>query len=400
MAEQMKDGIRKVLLKRESKRRGKNVYAYKVPYRDANGKQTSETFTTLKAAQGFRDRVRDMRHNGIVIDAKAGQMSVTAYAQTWLSTVRAVKRPETYRQYESHMRLHVLPALGGKQLRNVTRADVQAFVDGLSATLAPRTVRAIHDIVRQLFRRAAVLDKRIPASPCVGIELPEITHTRVHVLTPDEVMALAAEVPGRYRAAVLIAAGAGLRVSEVAGLTWDRIDLEAGTVTVDRQMSTRRTLAPPKTKRSRRIVPIPQMVRDALLAHRAAFPPQHTPLAATGADQPATALLLFTRDGAAMTGTMLGQIFTRARKAVGLPAAVTFHTLRHTYASLLIAAGTNVKAVQERMGHGSIKITMDTYGHLYPTEDLRTRDAIDNAFTSNDDRNHPRRPSSTTAEAA
>ena len=136
MAEQMKDGIRKVLLKRETKRRGKNVYAFKVPYRDANGKQTSETFTTLKAAQGFRDKVRDMRHNGVVIDAKAGQTSLTAYAEAWLATVRAVKRPETYRQYESHMRVHVLPALGGKQLRNVTRVDLQTFTDGLSAKAA------------------------------------------------------------------------------------------------------------------------------------------------------------------------------------------------------------------------------------------------------------------------
>ena len=104
-----------------------------------------------------------------------------------MATVRAVKRPETYRQYESHMRVHVLPALGGKQLRNVTRTDLQTFTDHLSAKLAPRTVRAIHDIVRQLLRRAAVLDHRIPTSPCVGIELPEITHQRVHVLTPGQV---------------------------------------------------------------------------------------------------------------------------------------------------------------------------------------------------------------------
>jgi integrase len=212
-----------------------------------------------------------MRHNGVVIDAKAGQISVRAYADAWLQTVRAVKREETYRQYESHIRVHVLPALGGKQLRNVTRADVQTFTDRLSATLAPRTVRAIHDIVQQLFRRATVLDKRIPASPCVGIELPEIPHQPVQVLTPDQVRTLADTVPGPYRAAVLIAAGTGLRISEVAGLTWDRIDLDAGTLTVDRQMSARRTLVPPKTKRSRRVVPIPQMVHDALLAHRAAY---------------------------------------------------------------------------------------------------------------------------------
>jgi integrase len=197
--------------------------------------------------------------------------------------------------------------------------------------------------VRQLFRRAAVLDHRIPTSPCVGIELPEITHQRVHVLTPDQVRAVAAQVPDHYRTAVLIAAGTGLRVSEVAGLTWDRIDLKADTLTVNRQMRTGRTFVPPKTKRSRRVVPIPQMVHDALLDHHAAFPPQPIPLAATGAAKPPTGLLLFSRDGEAMTGTVLGRAFTQARKRTGLPAAVSF----------------------------------------------RTRDAIDGAFTNDDDRDEP-----------
>ncbi|MFC7734056.1 tyrosine-type recombinase/integrase [Actinomadura keratinilytica] len=92
--------------------------------------------------------------------------------------------------------------------------------------------------------------------------------------------------------------------------------------------------------------------------------------------------LVFTRNnGTPANADSLRQPFTRARKAVGLPSSVCFHVLRHTYASLLIQAGTHLTVIRDRMGHSSIKVTADTYGHLYPTEDDRTRSAIDGAFS-------------------
>ena len=96
--------------------------------------------------------------------------------------------------------------------------------------------------------------------------------------------------------------------------------------------------------------------------------------------------LVFTRpDGSPVNRDSLRKPFYRARDAVGPASSVSFHVLRHTYACLLIAAGTHLTAIQERMGHTSIKITSDTYGHLYPAEDDRSRKAIDDALAVPDD---------------
>lgn len=385
MAGQMKDGIRTVLLKRESARQGKKVFAYKVPYRDANGKQTSETFDTLKAAQAFRNKIRRQRDEGLVIDAKAGMISVAEYARIWLERAE-VKREATYSIYETHLRLHILPVLGGRHLRAVTRSDVQAFVNRIhKGGLAPRTVQAVYVTVAAVFRSAYLLDKRLPATPCVEIELPEIPDRDIEALTVAQVRALAAGMSLRYRAAVLLAAGTGLRISEVMGLTWDRIDLDARTVKVDRQMTPKGTFGPAKTKRSKRVVPMPDIVAEALKRHRADFLPTRQDIAHTdGYTVQAVELVFFRANGKPANARDAGRDIQLARARAALPDAVTFHTLRHSYASLQIAAGTPLTALRDRMGHGSIQVTSDTYGHLYPTEDDRTRAAIDDAFADDD----------------
>ncbi|MGI5206353.1 tyrosine-type recombinase/integrase [Spirillospora sp. CA-108201] len=381
---EMRDGIRRVRNARASKSAGKDVYSFKVPYRDANGKQTSETFTTYKAAERFRNKVRRQRDEGFAIDPKAGRISVKAYTDGWLEGAR-VKRAGTYTAYESHARLYIAPALGGRQLRSVTREDVQRFVNGLGSGglgLSPVTVRHVYRTLVAIFRAAHSLDRKIADSPCVGIVLPEIPDRRVHVLTADEVRAVAAKMPDRYRAAVLVGAGTGLRVSEIAGLSWDRVDLDAGTVTVDRQMTPERLLGPVKTRKSRRVVPLPAMVVDALRAHRKEVPPVVQQVGDVDGSTVHRTALVFTRpDGSPANHDSLRKPFYKARDAVRLASSVSFHVLRHTYASLLIAAGTHLTAIQERMGHASIKITSDTYGHLYPAEDDRTRKAIDDAFS-------------------
>jgi integrase len=242
---EMRDGIRKVRNARASKRAGKDVYSFKVPYRDANGKQTSETFTAFKAAERFRNKLRQQRDEGMTIDPKAGRISFKTYAEQWLEAARS-KRAGTYEVYEQHVRLHIIPGLGGRQLRAVTRTDVQAFVNGLA--LGPVTTRSVYRTLVMIFRTAQVLDHLIPASPCVGIVLPELPDRDIQVLTAAQVRALASKTHKRWAAAVLLAAGAGLRISEVVGLTWDRIDLDARTITVDRQMNPKRQLGPVKTK--------------------------------------------------------------------------------------------------------------------------------------------------------
>ncbi|MDQ2728689.1 MAG: site-specific integrase [Actinomycetota bacterium] len=217
--------------------------------------------------------------------------------------------------------------------------------------------------------KSAVGDRIIAASPCVRIALPKKTDTEVVPLSVAEVSALAAAVPNRYKALIVFAAGMGLRQGECFGLTVDRVDFLRHSVRVDRQLVSARggppEFGPPKSKAGFRTVPIPDVVGSALAEHLARY-------------RPGTSGLVFTNTaGRPLRRNTAGEMWHRAADRAGLPPWATFHDLRHFYASLLIAPGCSVKAVQKRLGHQSAMETLDTYGHLWPDSDDETRDAVD-----------------------
>jgi integrase len=153
-------------------------------------------------------------------------------------------------------------------------------------------------------------------------------------------------------------------------------------LTVDRQLNAERLFAPVKTRKSRRIVPLPDMVVDVLRAHLVAFPPVTPDITHIDGSTVRGARLVFSRpNGSPLRQEVLRRAFYQARDAVGLSADVTFHVLRHTFASLMIAQGTSNRALQEWMGHGSITVTMNIYGHLFPDEHDRARAAMNAAFS-------------------
>jgi integrase len=177
-------------------------------------------------------------------------------------------------------------------------------------------------------------------------------------------------VPERYRALVTLAAGTGLRQGEAFGLTVDRIDFLRRQLIVDRQLITMPDrapyLRPPKTQASVRLVPLPQVVVDAPAAHLSAWP--------------AVELVFTTELGAPIRRTAFSErVWRPAVKRAGLSGA-TLHALRHFYASLLIRHGESVKTVQARLGHASAAETLDTYSHLWPDSDDRTRAAVDSVL--------------------
>jgi integrase len=211
-------------------------------------------------------------------------------------------------------------------------------------------------------------------SPCADVGLPEVPRRKVVPLTVDQVRALAEAMPDRYRALVVVGAGTGLRPGELFGLQLRHVDFFKRQVHVEQQVQqtpkggTR--VCPPKTKESERVVPLPDVVVHALVAHLKAFPAE-----------PDDFLFQDPKGGPIVATRLMDSAWRPARAKAGLP-TTGMHQLRHTYASLLIEAGESVKVVSERLGHTNAAQTLNTYSHLFPDSEDKTRRAIDGAFSA------------------
>jgi integrase len=351
-------------------------------WRDPAGVQRKRAFDRRVDADRFLIEVAADLARGAYVDPRGGRVTVREYGEGWRSA--QVHRATTAAQVESHLRRHVYPTFGDRPLGSVRPSEVQGWVRGLEQHLAPATIQVVYSFVAGIFR-AAVRDRLIAVSPCVDVRLPKPEPKRVEPLATDKVEALIAAMPERYQALVVLAAGTGLRQGEAFGLEVGGVDFLRRTLEVRQQLVTMPGkppyLAPPKTPSSYRTVPLPQVVVDALAAHLAAFPTVPVEiLDATHKPEPKSrqAALVFTAAaGVPVRRTRFSPIWRPAATTAGLGDGVTFHDLRHYYASLLIRHGESVKAVQRRLGHKSAVETLDTYSHLWPDSEDRTREAVD-----------------------
>lgn len=357
--------------KRVRARPGKaDLITWEARWRDERGVQRKKSFARKVDADRHATTVDHQLLSGTYVDPKAGKVTFREYAEEWRAG--QVHRATTAAHHETMLRLHAYPHLGHRPLAEVRPSEVQAWVKRLTGTLAPSTVGVVHRIVAGIFK-AAVRDRRVTSSPCEGTRLPKRQPKRVDPMDTEMVADLLAAVPDRYRALFVLAAGTGMRQGEILGLTVDRVDFLRRQVVVDRQLvllpGGAPYLAPPKTAASHRVIPLPQLVLDALAAHLAAFP--------VGAEG-----FVFTGDtGKPIRRTAFSaKIWRPAMRGAGITREETFHGLRHHYASLLIRHGESVKTVQARLGHASASETLDTYSHLWPDSDDRTREAVDLAW--------------------
>lgn len=340
---------------------------YRARYRDDAGKEHAHHFARKVDAQRWLDEVTASVLTGNYVDPRAGRITFGEYARAWQAA--QIHRPNTAAAVDSALRVHAIPAFGARQIASIRSSEVQSWVQSLSSSLRPATVRVTYQHLRSVFR-AAEADRIIARTPCQRITLPSIERPQVEPLTTDAVLGLEAAMPPRWRALVPLMAGTGLRPGEAAGVTVDRVDFLRRTLRVDRQLllTWPPTFGPPKTKSSSRTIPLPRVVLDALAAHLSEFP---------AGDHGA----VFTEpDGGLLYRDHITGAFRRAVGASGAPPQTRLHDLRHYYASLLIRHGESVKVVQARLGHASAKETLDTYSHMWPDSDDQTRDAVDSVL--------------------
>lgn len=329
-------------------------------WRDPDGKQRAKTFRRKIDAERFERKTRGDIDHGTYVDPKASGLTVKAMADEWLTGAMNLKAGgrETY---ERDLGRYILPKLGSVRLRSLNKEAVDRFLaDELASGLAASTVHRHYRTLRRMLQ-VAVDNGRLPRNPCEKVTPPHVPRAEMRFLTVEEVDALAAAIGERYRAWVYVAAYNGLRWAETVGLRREHVD--GSKVTVAGQLVRRADgtfdWREPKTAAGVRTVTSPKFVTAILAAHLEKF------------GQPGPKGLVFSNGaGNPMIGpSFTGNVFKPALKRAELDPKVRIHDLRHTAVALAIAAGAHPKAIQVRMGHASIAVTLDRYGHLYPTTD-------------------------------
>jgi integrase len=282
-------------------------------------------------------------------------------------------KPSALRSYERGMRLRVLPEFGATRLADLRRPDLQEFADGLSGALSPSAIKVTLLPVRAVLRRA-VGRGEVAVNPCDGLELAAVRGGRERIAPPTEAEALIGALTQTDRPIWATAMYAGLRRGELMALRVEDVDLANGVIRVELGWDEKDGEIALKSRAGRRRVPITAALRDFLVEHRMAAERE-------GGD------LLFGKTATEpFYAKSLQARADKAWKAAKLE-RITLHECRHTFASLMIAAGVNAKALSTFMGHASISITLDRYGHLMPGTEAEAAGLLDSYLTAERERN-------------
>lgn len=339
---------------------------------DLAGKEHSKHFDRKTDGKDFLATIEADKLRGQYVDP-TDKTTVAAYAWRWAATRPHNRR--TARRIASVIKNHVEEtSLGDQRLSRVLPSEAQAWATERARLLAPSTAANVVYTVRSIFN-AAVLDRLVGTSPFARkVSMPQAQPTRLVPLTVVQVCALADAMPARCRAMVIVQAGLGLRIGELLALRVQDVDFLRRLVRVATQIPPdEKEREDPKTPLSKRTLPAPQFVCDALALHIRDFPPL-----ADGS--------LFYNSVKRLWSTsyFATKVFKPAVLAAGLPDTTTSHDLRHHYASVLLHAGESVVAVAERLGHRNANLVIKTYGHLMPDSEERTRAALEAAWRDPD----------------
>ena len=359
--------------------KGEQKEAWIVDYSDQSGARHLKTFDRKKDADGYAATVRVEIRAGVHTSSKA---TVAGAGKHWIDSCKANGlEASTIESYQQHLDDHIVPYIGAVKLSQLTVPGVRHFMDrlradGRSPAMMKRVVGDLGSIVSDAQERGHVAqnvvrslskrrkrreaERRKKGKLKVGVDIP----------TPAEIKAIVAKLQGRWRPLLLTAIFAGLRASEIRGLRWEDVDLRHGKLHVRQRADKFKAIGKPKSAAGERSLPIPPILVNALREWKLACPKSELGLAfPTGAGGIEYHSNIVTR------GLAPVQVTAGVVAKDGTAQYTGLHALRHFYASWCInrkedgGLGLLPKRVQERMGHSSITVTMDTYGHLFPSGD-------------------------------
>lgn len=332
--------------------------------------------------------------------AEAATLTVAAYLELWLrDAVKDSVRLSTYEDYAGIVRVRVAPRIGKRKLCKLDGLVLQGLYGELKeAGLQPASIRKTHRVLHAAFRQAVAWDV-LAHNPCDRVKAPKVERTEMQAWTPAQAQQfLSATAEHHMHALYVVALSTGMRRGELLGLRWADIDLNAGTLSVQRSLSwrsiTKYTFTAPKTARSRRTIHLSRAAIEALRAHKDRQTFARRDAGSAWADQD---LVFCNAAGGPLDPTNQSTTFQRAAERVAAAAKkaadeagikdappfpiIRFHDMRHTAASLLLAQGVHVKLVSEMLGHSTVSLTLDTYSHVIPAMHGDAARAMDRVFS-------------------
>ena len=339
---------------------------FQARFEDENGDEhkAPSTFATKGDAGDWLAAQQTKRTAGTYVDARAGRVLVGDHVRDYVAGIVGHRASTSVRD-AGYVERYIVPALGSLALGKLDARRIRRWVAELSEELAPATVTKAGQILSAAYDQA-VDDRVVPANPCRKVRWPKPDLAELAVLEASEIAALADAIDERYRAVVLLACWAGLRIGEILALRVGDIDPIRRTVRVDRTLTEvegHLHIGPPKTKAGRRRVPLPATVADELADLVAGLHRDDLVVEAP-------------RGGYVRLASWRSRDWRPATAAIGR-GELRIHDMRHTAVSLWIAAGADAKRVATWAGHASVVSVFDRYGHLFPAGDDQVAAALD-----------------------
>lgn len=315
----------------------------------------------------------------------AGKLTVRDYFNRWLETTAPTLRAVTVRRYRDLVRLHIVSVVGNTQLAKLAPVDIQRLYADRLKLLSPTTVRYVHAVLHHALDDA-VKWGLLARNVADAVEPPQKARTEMRVWNAEEVgRVLRAGSGDPLEALWRLAIYTGMRRGELLGLKWSDLDLDAGTLSVQRSLGRGRTSrleeGEPKSRSSRRRIALSKSVVESLKHHRVH---QLEYRLAVGDAYQDRAYVFANEAGCHMHPNTLYRRFQDLTARACVP-AIRFHDLRHTSATLLLAEGVHGKIVQERLGHANIAMTLDLYSHVTADMQRAAADRLDALIQGHED---------------
>ncbi|OMC75061.1 site-specific integrase [Paenibacillus odorifer] len=338
-------------------------------------------FKTKQAAQKAMNELDHSLTTGTYV--KPNKILYREYMiEQWLEDKLTRVKRQTLETYTWLVKTHILPVLGGTEINNLTAMQIQGLYNKLTKEkkLSDENIQKVHTLINDSLKKAERWGL-IQKNPASLVDRPKMIRKEVMVWSMDEVKHFLKHTDNesRYYIAFELALASGMRQGEILGLRWQDVDFENNCVRITQTLSSDGKEIQPytKTRAGTRNIDLPAETMNQLKKHKNRLEKEMgeaEPVDYTDMD-----LVVCSKNGTPTNKSNLRRAFDKSIQKAGLK-KMKFHCMRHTHATLLLLQGVNPKVVSERLGHSSVKITLDVYSHLLPSMQKETAEQLGRAL--------------------